>query len=577
MTANVSTAPVAPVTTAIPKAPQAPLAFLAFFIFVELYYAASLFSGLSVGGSGYAPLSRFYPSASGPSDLFANDMHAFSILWFTIPLMPLAYLNRNDPAKIVRLLHTIGFVLLTMTGLLIGMKEKLGEPETDVALPKFYSNFTLVLTTASNEFSFAIYLNIALLILLNVASKNIVPSKRDTTATPTRNATLFNALICISYFFATTLGRPDKFCKEKTYGTSGGAWISADLLFYALVSVFTFLYGNAADNIAHSKTNVLLSVLAEIYVRFWSYEHSASINESSFVHLITILINLYALMKSKTESTTSNTTSNDNIKLNPKIPIVLTIVSGLTLAFKYLAGGHDMVDFSLTPAEEYQHRLQGLSILWSLIPFIGIAYHARNDLSRLSSLSLTSQRLWFIALGVILTLGKSSTNGLIRDDLYNFGVVSNIVQIALASLGAKHTPHERRRNPSEPSAPEKAFYLIIAFNVFYYLKTVFDDGAAFNSQSVNPDRTGASKWLAMNIFSVTVVFGGVLTYGHDFEALFLTKVFMVVVALSEVFNQTVAKDFMPEEAMREVAVVHAVMFGAMVAANKDFREKLKVF
>ena len=81
----------------------------------------------------------------------------------------------------------------------------------------------------------------------------------------------------------------------------------------------------------------------------------------------------------------------------------------------------------------------------------------------------------------------------------------------------------------------------------------------------------------MNIFSVTVVFGGVLTYGNDFEALFLTKVFMVVVALSEVFNQTVAKDFMPEEAMKEVAVVHAVMFGAMVAANKDFREKLKVF
>jgi len=190
---NVSKAPVAPVTLVTTAIPKVSLAFLVFFIFVELYYAASLFSGLSVGGSGYAPLSRFYPSAFGPSDLFANDMHAFSILWFTISLMPLAYLNRNDPAKIVRLLQTIGFVLLTMTGLLIGMKEKL----------------------ASNEFSFSIYPNIALLVLLKVASKNIVPSKRDTTATPTRNATLFNALICILYFFATTLGRPDKFCKIK--------------------------------------------------------------------------------------------------------------------------------------------------------------------------------------------------------------------------------------------------------------------------------------------------------------------------------------------------------------------------
>ncbi|GMI17071.1 hypothetical protein TrLO_g9645 [Triparma laevis f. longispina] len=555
----------------------APLAFLTFFIIVELYYSTILFSGCPIGGSGTTPLKRFYPDASGESDIFTNDYHAFSVLFYTIPLIPLAYANRANPSVLARLVQTITFIILTMSGLIIGMKDKL----------------------AANEFSFAIYLNIALITLANLAIKNVTPSNPNLSPfSPAKKATLFTVVLNFFYFFLMNLGRRNKFNDYEvvTSGTSGFAWISADLLFTALVGVFAVRYGNNSDNVNFAKATVLVMILAELYNRFWAYEGIGSITESCVVHVVSALLQIIAIRLTKsdvdssvegwmrkhaTAETTTNNNNNNDFKMHPVIPIAMFIVFQAFWTYQYLNGGKALFDFDLTAAEIYQNRLQGLSITWYLIPLIGIAFnaHVRSDISRLSSLNITIQLLTFPIVGIILTLGKSTNSGKIRDDLFNFGLVYNVVVFLFARLGIRNAPFNKRAfaTPSF-SVSELAFLVIIVLNVYFYLSAVFNDGSrnsGYESAGYESDRTGAPKWLALNILSITIVFGGVLTYGESYEALFLTKVFTFVIFISEVFNHTFGRSFMPREAKNELVKVHMLMFVFLVMANRDLTTKLK--
>ncbi|GMH76462.1 hypothetical protein TL16_g07093 [Triparma laevis f. inornata] len=412
---------------------------------------------------------RFYPDASGESDIFTNDYHAFSVLFYTIPLIPLAYANRANPSVLARLVQTITFIILTMSGLIIGMKDKL----------------------AANEFSFAIYLNIALITLANLAIKNVTPSNPNLSPfSPAKKATLFTVVLNFFYFFLMNLGRRNKFndyegkrgAKRRalrtilyqlvasllgslrsplvndyevvTSGTSGFAWISADLLFTALVGVFAVRYGNNSDNVNFAKATVLVMILAELYNRFWAYEGIGSITESCIVHVVSALLQIIAIRLTKsdvdssvegwmrkhaTAETTTNNNNNNDFKMHPVIPIAMFIVFQAFWTYQYLNGGKALFDFDLTAAEIYQNRLQGLSITWYLIPLIGIAFnaHVRSDISRLSSLNITIQLLTFPIVGIILTLGKSTNSGKIRDDLFNFGLVYNVVVFLFARLGIR--------------------------------------------------------------------------------------------------------------------------------------------
>jgi len=113
-----------------PALNRLPLLLLVTFLLIEVFYGALLFSGFNYGGDA---VELFYGIRSPTSsEVYTTDNHAQSILWFTLPLASLTYSARSEPAKLSRLLSHVGLIVLTMTGLLVGMGSlqnggKLGE------------------------------------------------------------------------------------------------------------------------------------------------------------------------------------------------------------------------------------------------------------------------------------------------------------------------------------------------------------------------------------------------------------------------------------------------------------------
>lgn len=560
-----------PIVTQIVK--SLPLLILSAFVLIEILYGALLFSGVDFGGD---PLVRFYDlglsNSPTPSEIYTTDNHAQSVIWFTAPLAALTYANRQDPAKLSRLLSYVGLIIVTMSGLILGMGQ-LG-PNAGKLVP--------------SEYSFSVCLNVALLVAVGIATRAVPaaaaigdPMKPST---PAHKAALFHGIVNAVFFYKLVLGdRADFHADFSGDRTSGLAWITAALLFTMLVGRFTLTYGTETDAVAYCKGALAVVALNELYQTFWLKDrfHAASAFArfgARFIHCVVAAVMVWGIRSAeKLTSEGEQKKERPPIGINPAVPIVVFVLNQLYWSIRLLSGASGIYAVDLSSGERFQSQLQGLSITWGVVPLLAAALASRKDPFALSRLCLPIQLVSLASVGILLSLAGHSNGGQIKDGNFGPSVAINLLVFGLATTGSHYLPASTVGGDSSTlSRPKVALLFIVGLNVFYFLDLSFGDGSKFNSSLVTLtsfDRVGATSWIALNILSVVHVLLSVVRNCSNSTARFVCSTFVAVVFYTEAFNRTVGEGYIPSFTKIEVGAVHAAMAGALIWGAKEGRGK----
>lgn len=528
-----------------PALNRLPLLLLVTFLLIEVFYGALLFSGFNYGGDA---VELFYGIRSPTSsEVYTTDNHAQSILWFTLPLASLTYSARSEPAKLSRLLSHVGLIVLTMTGLLVGM----GSLQNGGKL-------------VFEEYKFSIFLNVALIVAIGFVTSNVTPIKVIGSpcypSSPAHKAVLFTSVINAILFYFLVLGDRSKFHDgEINDRTSGLAWVAASLLFAMLIGRFTLTYGRVSDAVAHAKATLTVVVVNEMYQTFWSFNRFPGDSQRlvRVVHAITASVLMWGIRASH-----SSTPLKPHFPrgVNPIIPVVAFAANQLWWSFRLLHNPEGVYDIKLTNAERFQAQIQGLSILWSLIPFVSSAFALASKPSDLASLCTTIQHISLSCVGMLLALGKRANGGLIDDTTFGASVAVNLFLFGLAHHGRQNNGTQNHNHTANGLSPARlALLAIVGFNIFYYLDLAFSNGKKFNSD-LKDDRTrAATSWISLNILHVIFVLRNVIKFGSDNNARHVAKTFVFVIFLTETLNHTIGSEFIPTTSKIELFFVHAFM------------------
>lgn len=530
---------------------QAPFIILLCFIASELYFALSLTRGISFGGAN--PLERFYGITDPTSsEIYATDFHAFATTWLLIPLFFLSLKIRNNPTKTSKLLQYVAMVATLMNGLVVGMgRISNGGKITDAEFPLCLLN-PLIMT----------------IIALVTASRFVSPptdiNPHRTLTTNARVAVATNSVIHVIFFLILQLG--DRKAWHQVDGpivdrTSGYAWTSAFVLFPSFIATFVLKHCSDADAKVFAKSQVLVLVLCELF------NHTTEASEngpklgsrigSSVVHVLQSLILLWgAFSHSRPVPVTRPLLKAGRSVSNGAsgVGVALFILVQWFWALKLMIdGGASTSPSPLSGPSVFQGRLQGLSILWSLIPLTALAATG----SRIAILSRIVFPSTVAAMGTLVSIGKVSNGGLVEDTAFGATLVLQLIILALVISGTS-PPSSKAQQPKAQNPP---LLLVLASASWYYFQALFTPNLG---PSASPVALGALNWLALNNLNVVILILSVLKKGSDAEATVVGKALVAVIIITQLFNQIVAAPFFPLGRRIEFGVVHAVMSTAIL-------------
>ena len=530
----------------LPVMSQVPFIVLLCFIASELYFALSLTRGMTFGGAN--PLERFYGITDPTSsEIYATDFHAFATTWLLIPLFFLTMKIRDNPTKTAMLLRYVAMIAMMMNGLLVGMgRISNGGKITDAEFPLCLLNplimFIIALVTTSRSVS---------------PPANTSPHR--TIITNARVAVATNGVIHVIFFLILQLG--DRKAWHQVEGpindrTSGYAWTSAFVLFPSFISVFVLKHCSDADAKVFAKSSVLVLVLCELFNHTKASKNGPQLgsrSSSSAVHVLQSLILLWGTFSHSHPFKKAGRSLSNGIPASG-VGVFLFLLMQWFWALKLMAdGGASTSPFPLSGSSVFQGRLQGLSVLWSLIPLTALAATG-SKIPILTNIVFPST---VAAMGTLVSIGKVSNGGLVEDTAFGATLVLQLIILALF-LFDKTPPNSKVQQSKAQNLP---LLLVLASASWYYFQALLTPNLA---STTSPIALGALNWLALNNLNVVILVSSVLKFGSEREATVVGKAFVAVIIITQLFNQIVAAPFFPLERRIEFGVVHAVMSTAIL-------------